>query len=81
MAKAQSAKGVKTNAMRVLDAQHVAESEPMAGLQDRFSLGIANLRLEHDLNNDPGHRPAFPRPCVATQRTRRDAARASPGRV
>jgi hypothetical protein len=51
------------------DTEHITEPEPLARPQDRFPLGVVNLRLEHDFNDDPGHRPAFPRSRVATRRT------------
>src|SRR5215469_7067744 len=54
------------------DAEHITEPEPLARPQDRLPLGVVNLRLEHDLHDDPGHCPAFPRSRVAPQRTRHD---------
>jgi hypothetical protein len=34
---------------------NVTETEPLAGARDRLTLRVVNLRLEHDLNDDPGH--------------------------
>src|SRR5690606_20289614 len=74
---------VDLEALALTDLGHPGEAKPFAGAQDGLALGVQDLGLEHDIDDDAGHGvlQSCTAPVVTTSLVSRRTRDAGPGRA